>query len=245
MKVHKVVELATHAEAGLKAPMPYLELAQSVTQSQGCKLEVRLKNAKTISCSVPRNIAFEIVKQIGRLESSGWQPEAKLPTSLGDMLALKEKRPELFELIDEQSFMRAIAEAFIGQRFDVRYRRDSQEFGFDFLIRDRFRQCMVVQVKKKDLNSTISISAVQKLLGAAQTFEDTGALLICPSGFTDAARGFASRQSRSIQLWTTTELAHFSKANFRGRLEGLLSTRRGGLNKVGQVQRKGATNHGK
>lgn len=192
MKVHKVVGLATRAEVGFKAPMPHLEPAQSLTQPGGCKLEVTLKNGKTVSRSVPGHIAFEIVKQISRRESSGWQPEAKLPTSLGDMLALKEKRPELFELISEQSFMRAIAEAFTAQRFDVRYRRDSQEFGFDFLIRDRSRQCMVVQIKKNNLNSTISISTVQRLLGAAQTFEDTAALLICTSGFSDSARGFAS-----------------------------------------------------
>jgi restriction endonuclease Mrr len=70
---------------------------------------------------------------------------------------------------------------------------------------------MLVEIKKRNPNSRISISSVQQLLGAAHAYEDSAALLICTSGFTDSAREFAMRQSPRIRLWALPELEQFAQ----------------------------------
>jgi ubiquinone/menaquinone biosynthesis C-methylase UbiE len=54
-------------------------------------------------------------------------------------------------------------------------------------------------------------ASVQQLLGAAHAYEDSVALLICTSDFTDSARDFATRQSPRIRLWTLQELERFAE----------------------------------
>lgn len=161
--------------------------------------------------SSPSEIAFEIVRQISRLESSGWQPEVELPNNLRDMLAIRMERPELFELVSEESFVRAIAEEFVARGWEVQRGHGPQESGFDLRMRDHVRRSMLVEIKKRNPNSKVSISTVQQLLGAAHAYGDSLALLICTSGFTDSAREFAMRQSLQIKLWTLAELEEFAK----------------------------------
>ena len=161
--------------------------------------------------SSPTEIAFEIVRQISRLESSGWQPEVALPKNLREMLEASVRRPELFELVSREAFERAIAEEFIALRFEVDFPQGSHESGFDMRLRDFARRSMLVEVKKLNPNSKVSISSVQQLLGAAHAYEDSAALLICTSDFTNSAREFALRQSSKITLWSLFELKRFAE----------------------------------
>ena len=101
------------------------------------------------SRSAPSEITFEIVKQLSRLESSGWQPETELPGNLRDMLEARRKRPELFELVSEVAFTQAIADEFITQGWEVQREQGSQEYGFDLRIRDRNTRSMLVEIKKR------------------------------------------------------------------------------------------------
>lgn len=174
--------------------------------------------------SSPTEIAFEIVRQINRLESSGWQPEVALPSNLRDILNLRQTRPELFELINERLFEQAIADEFKAQGFQVRPVEEyDNEYGYDFRAWNPTAGSMLVEIKKRNLNSKVSISSVQQLLGVAHAYQDHAALLVCTSDFTDSAREFAARQSPRIRLWTINELTTFSERRTgQGNLEAVL-----------------------
>lgn len=159
--------------------------------------------------SSPAEISFEIVRQVNRFESSGWQPETALPNNLREMLEASVHRPELFELVDREAFERAIVTEFATQGFAVDFPQGSQESGFDMRLRDISHRSMLVEVKKLNPNSKVSISSVQQLLGATHAYEDSAALLICTSDFTNSAREFALRQSSRITLWSLAELKRF------------------------------------
>ncbi len=174
--------------------------------------------------SSPTEIAFEIVRQISRLESSGWQPETELPKTLHEMLDASIQRPPLFELVSREAFERAIVAEFARQRFEVDFPQGSHESGLDMRIRDSARRSMLVEVKKSNPNSKVSISSVQQLLGAAYADGNSAALLICTSGFTNSAREFAIRQSSKIALWSLAELMRFvERHSFSPQIDALLS----------------------
>jgi HJR/Mrr/RecB family endonuclease len=85
------------------------------------------------------------------------------------------------------------------------------EYGYDFAATDRWNQRLLVEVKKRNPNSKISISVVQQLLGAAHAYGDGPALLISTADFTESARRFAGAQGGRVQLWTIEELSRFSQ----------------------------------
>lgn len=159
--------------------------------------------------SSPTEIAFDIVRQVSRLESSSWQPKTEFPVGLRAMLDASVQRPELFELVSREAFELAIVEEFVSQGFEVDFPQGSHESGFDMRVHDRARRSMLVEVKKLNPNSKVSISSVQQLLGAAHAYEDSAALLICTSDFTNSAREFALRQSARVSLWSLAELKRF------------------------------------
>jgi hypothetical protein len=169
--------------------------------------DLRTVSAVDARCS-PTEIAFEIVRQVSRFEAHGWHMEAKLPDSLQEMLEARSSRPEVFELVSRLHFERAIAQEFTKQGFEVEVAQGA-EFGYDFRLRDNRGRSMLVEVKKLNPNSKASISTVQQLLGAVHAYEDSSALLICTSEFTNSARDFASRQSERIVLWSLDELRRF------------------------------------
>jgi len=174
--------------------------------------------------SSPTEIAFEIVRQISRLESSGWQPEVALPKNLREMLEASVQRPEVFELVSGVDFERAIADEFVAQGFEAQFAQGSQEFGFDMRVRDAVRRSILVEVKKLNPNNKGSISSVQQLLGAAHAYEDSAALLVCTSDFTNSAREFALRQSSKITLWSLAELKRFAEHRITSpQIEALLA----------------------
>ncbi len=159
--------------------------------------------------SSPSEIAFEIIRAVSRLESSSWQPNIDVPANLRGMLEASVHRPELFELVSRDAFEKAIVEEFTSRGFGVDFPQGSHESGFDMRVHDPTRRSMLVEVKKLNPNSKVSISSVQQLLGAAHAYEDSAALLICTSDFTNSARAFASRQSAKILLWSLPELKRF------------------------------------
>jgi hypothetical protein len=172
-----------------------------------------LKSVPAIDYSfAPTEIAFEIMKRIDSLDGGAARSETNLPTELGQILTASKQRPEVFEKISNESFENAVRNAFTERGFIVENANPEQDHGFDFRILNRARdKSVLVEVKKHNSNSKISIAAVQQLLGAVHAYRDSAALLICTSDFTASARGFASSQQDDIRLWTITELEEFSQ----------------------------------
>jgi hypothetical protein len=158
----------------------------------------------------PSEIAFEIIRRIDALEGKVLRPEAALTLELGDILAARKMKPEFFEKISSEVFEDAIRTAFNERGFTVEIPDPSQDYGFDFRVVDPTREkSLLVEVKKYNPNSKISIASVQQLLGAVHAYHGSAGLLICTSDFTASARGFASGQGEVMRLWTTKELDEF------------------------------------
>ncbi len=156
-------------------------------------------------------IAFEIMRRIDALEGTTPRSETELPIELGPILTASKQRPEVFEKVSNQAFEIAVRGAFVERGFIVEDANPEADHGFDFRLRDQAgEKSVLVEVKKHNRNSKVSIAAVQQLLGAVHAYRDSAALLICTSDFTASARGFASTQRDAMRLWTLAELEEFS-----------------------------------
>jgi len=137
-----------------------------------------------------------------------------VPPDLRSMLQLKVAFPERFDQLTYEAFENALKRAFAEKGYEVEIADLESDYGYDFTIK-RARETALVQIKKNSLNGKVSIAAVQQLLGAIHASEVPKALLITTSEFTDAARGYASRHSSELVLWTAQDLVKFLNDQIR------------------------------
>jgi HJR/Mrr/RecB family endonuclease len=158
----------------------------------------------------PTEVTFEILRQVDKFETAGWTDDIVAPESLQEMLILKQRQPQMFELISNHDFEEAVKQAFANRGLVVSEADREEDYGFDFRLTDpQDNRTALVEVKKYNPNSKVSISAVQQLLGAVHAYRASAAILICTSDFTDSARGFAAAYGAPVHLWTTPQLSEF------------------------------------
>jgi hypothetical protein len=179
-----------------------------VVADRSLPLPLDLRNVATIDySSSPTEVGFDILSTFESTESTGWDVAIDLPLTLGAMLRLKRERPEAFEALPEYQLLHLLQATFARQGFGVEESRGMSEYGFDLkLTTPDGRQAMIVELKKYNPNSKVSISAVQQLLGALHAYDARKAVLICTSDFTPSARAFAENYHDELVLWTTDEL---------------------------------------
>jgi hypothetical protein len=117
------------------------------------------------------------------------------------------EQPELTTLISPIEFERLIQEYFTGSGFDVTLA--ARQSGYDFEISVQgvgayARQSLIVETKRTQPNSRVSVDSVLKLAGAVEATRAARGLLITTSDFTASARGLAERLP--VSLWTLSEV---------------------------------------
>jgi HJR/Mrr/RecB family endonuclease len=92
------------------------------------------------------------------------------------------------------------------------------EKGFDIEIRD-FRPDVtaVVEVKKQNRNSRLSVTEVQRVLGAAVAARARCAIMVTAGGFTASAKFFAEDSPIRVELLTIDELVDLTREGLTSR----------------------------
>lgn len=78
----------------------------------------------------------------------------------------------------------------------------STDYGYDFILRDwKGFHKTIVEVKKYNRNSKVSVSTIQQVVGAMNIYEADHAIIITTSEFTASAKEFANSMRKKIELW--------------------------------------------
>lgn len=76
------------------------------------------------------------------------------------------------------------------------------DYGYDFILSDwRGVPKTIVEIKKYNRNSKVSVNTIQQVVGAMNIYEADHAIIITTSEFTASAKAFASSMKRKIELW--------------------------------------------
>lgn len=80
--------------------------------------------------------------------------------------------------------------------------RQTSDYGFDLMLFNwnGFSKS-IVEIKKYNRNSKVSVSAIQQVVGAMNIYEAEHAIIITTSEFTSSAKGYASGIGKKIDLW--------------------------------------------
>lgn len=114
--------------------------------------------------------------------------------------------------VEPRAFEECIAKVLEEKGFHAEPMSARNDRGFDVEIRD-FRPDVtaVVEVKKRNRNSRLSVSEVQRVVGAAVTARAQCAIIVTSGGFTASARFFAEESPIRVTLLTIDELADMTR----------------------------------
>jgi hypothetical protein len=141
--------------------------------------------------------AGEIVRRLEKI-SSEKEPSQRSYSSLMEKLETYTTDPPYFESISPWEFEELIAQWFNEQGFDAAHPKGfSPDLGVDILLHlPNTRSRVIVQVKKFNRQSKVSLRDVMALLGAATMLKADYAALVTSSSFTRAALETAAASAR-------------------------------------------------
>lgn len=120
--------------------------------------------------------------------------------------------PELLDSIPPRDFESNMADFLGDLGFDAELLAARNEQGFDIFLTDNESGVrIVVEVKKHNRNSRVSVSDVQRIVGAAVVASAPAAMIVTSGGFTSSARYFSETSPLPILLIPLEELLSLSK----------------------------------
>jgi hypothetical protein len=114
--------------------------------------------------------------------------------------------------VEPRAFERCIANVLQEKGFDAVLTAGPNDRGIDVEIRDFLpNQTAVVQVKKLNRNSRLSVSEVQRVVDSAVSVRAGRAIIVTSGGFTASAKYFAEESPIRVVLLTIDELADLTR----------------------------------
>jgi len=120
--------------------------------------------------------------------------------------------PELLDSIPPRDFESKMADFFTDLGFSAELLGARNEQGFDIFLTDNSSELrVVVEVKKQNRNSRVSVSDVQRIVGAAVVASAPAAIIVTSGGFTSSAHYFSDTSPLPVLLIPLEELVTLSK----------------------------------
>jgi len=120
--------------------------------------------------------------------------------------------PELLDSIPPREFESQVATFFRDLGFNAELLGVRNEQGFDILLTQNSSELrIVVEVKKQNRNSRVSVSDVQRIVGAAVVASAPAAIIVTSGGFTSSAHYFSDNSPLPVLLIPLEELVTLSK----------------------------------
>lgn len=114
--------------------------------------------------------------------------------------------------VEPRAFEECVATILQEKGFRAEHLASRNDRGFDVEVHDFLPNVTaVVEVKKQNRNSRLSVTEVQRIVGAAVLARAQHAILITSGGFTASARFFAVESPIRVTLLTIDELFELSR----------------------------------
>lgn len=188
---------------------------------------------RSAGTKIPFDVASLPVKTIDRFdmttagEIAEWvrsvsvreRPSENFPTSRALFEAILND-PELVDAIAPRDFEERMADFFRTLGFMVDLLPSRNEQGFDIHLVDQNTNVRIaVEIKKHNRNSRVSVSDVQRIVGAA-VVADTAAMIVTSGGFTSSAHYFSETSPLPVLLLTLEDLLSASRESITNACTG-------------------------
>ncbi len=175
------------------------------------KLPYYLKNITYILHEPPfDNITYRVIPFLESYSQNYKQTdELDIDTKTREVTIQEQynKNPHLFNDMAPQSFENTVRELLQEKGFEVEKPRGKTDYGYDLIINNfKGHKKVLVEIKKYQSTSKVSISPIQQLFGAMSAYNGDAGLIITTGRFTASAKNFAGKLHPSIYLMTIDEL---------------------------------------
>jgi hypothetical protein len=183
-----------------------------LVSEKSTKLPFELASLPVISVDLYDNSGLNKLIDSIKAEPDLSETETFLNLPPKDVLSKLSENPSLIDQIQPRQFEELIAEYLIVSGFSVEKLSPKNNFGYDFLIKNIGDiENIIVEVKKYNQNSKVSVSEIQRILGVAVLEKADGALIITTGEFTNSALYFAQNAPIIILPLTIKQLLDESK----------------------------------
>lgn len=119
-----------------------------------------------------------------------------------DLIINFRENAQIIDRVSGPEFVEFIFNYFRNTGADVYRPNTTTDYGYDFILRDwKGFPKTIVEVKKYNRNSKVSVNTIQQVVGAINIYEADHAVIITTSEFTASAKEFASSMTKEIELW--------------------------------------------
>lgn len=167
-----------------------------------------LGNIRYIRSKYNDKLVYDIINYISSIELV--QQKDKIETYSDFKFLVKSDRydPSSLDQIEPMKFEDFIYEWFDNQGVNIVRNENHEDIGYDFLLTNYHNyKKTLVEVKKYNSNSKVSVGIIQQFLGAIYSNEADSGIFISSSGYTKSAINFAenlnstNRCEPKIELW--------------------------------------------
>lgn len=119
-----------------------------------------------------------------------------------ELIANFRKNSQIIDRVSGSEFEDFIFNYFRNSGVNVDRPYTSIDYGYDFILNNwKGFAKTIVEVKKYNRNSKVSVNTIQQVVGAMNIYEADHAVIITTSEFTASAKEFASSMTKKIELW--------------------------------------------
>ncbi len=148
------------------------------------------------------NLGIQLHQIFGNITFEN-EVEFMYPTDLRTFIKSYHNNPQLIDRLTERDFEQIIFSFFqLETNYQPELPASSKDFGYDLILRNYTgHKKTLVEIKKYNTNSKVSINVIQQLVGAMSLYEADHGILLTTSAFTLSARDFANSLPYKIELW--------------------------------------------
>lgn len=162
-----------------------------------------LKNYSFIKADTYHNSIGYHLTQILRNTTMELSHDLTYPNNLKEFIHSYRVNPQIIERLTEREFEQIVFNHF---RYSTNYQPEepasAKDYGYDMTLNNyKGHHRTLVEIKKYNPNSKVSINVVQQLIGAMSLYNADHGILLTTSTFTLSARDFASSLPYKIELW--------------------------------------------
>lgn len=162
-----------------------------------------LKNYNFIKAdSYYNSLGFQLIQILRNMPFEESQ-DFLYPNNLREFISSFRNNPQIVERLTESEFEKIVFNHFAEQTdFSPAETSSSRDFGYDIALNNyKGHGKTLVEIKKYNPNSKVSINVVQQLFGAMSLYKANYGILLTTSTFTLSARDFANSLPSKIELW--------------------------------------------
>lgn len=162
-----------------------------------------LKNYPFINAeSYSLNIGFQLTQLLNTMKFDS-NLSFKFPNDLRDFIEMNRSNPQIIEILTEKEFEQLVFNHFkFNTDFNPEEFSGTQEYGYDIILTNyKGFSKTLVEIKKYNSNSKVSINVIQQLIGAMSLYNADHGILLTTSAFTLSAKDFVESLPYKIELW--------------------------------------------